>query len=80
MNYTFLENAYTIHHSNPTSYNTNQIKYSPICIYCSNPTSQPLLGDSFRRCDRCKKEFKSTIISKPVDNFTQATRHLKGTN
>ena len=81
MNYTPLEDAYKIHHTNSNTYG-GTLKYSPICIYCKNPTSFPLMNDggSFRRCDRCKKNFKATILNEAITNFAYSTNHLKTTN
>ena len=82
MNYTPLEDAYKIHHVNSNTY-TGTLKYSPTCIYCKNITSMPLMntdGGSFRRCDRCKKNFRATVLNEAVTNFSYSTNHLKGTN
>jgi hypothetical protein len=81
MNYTPLEDAYKIHHVNSNTY-SGTLKYSPTCIYCNNITSTPLMNDggSFRRCDRCKKNFRATILNEAVTNFSYSTNHLKGTN
>ena len=65
MNPTFLENAFDYDTVLHMSQFTKPI-YLPICIYCSNPDSQPLLQDgSFRQCLKCRKNFKP--ILKPVD-------------
>jgi hypothetical protein len=83
MNYTPLEDAYKIHHTNSNTYG-GTIKYSPICIYCKNPSSKCLIpqgdGGSFRQCDRCRKNFRATIINSAINNFSYSTHHLKGTN
>jgi hypothetical protein len=82
MNYTPLEEAYKIHHINTNTY-SGAIKYSPTCIYCKNLTSTSLLNDdggSFRRCDRCRKNFRAIILNQAVSNFSYSTHHLKGTN
>jgi hypothetical protein len=81
MNYTLLEDAYKIHHVNSNTY-CGTLKYSPTCIYCKNITSMPLMNDggSFRQCDRCKKNFRATILNEAVTNFSYSTNHLKGTN
>ena len=83
MNFQFtpLDEAYQVHHVNPNTYN-GPLHYSPVCVFCSNPTSLPLMNDggSLRRCVRCKKEFRATIVSQAVPNFFLATQHLKGTN
>jgi len=80
MNYTFVNEAYKIHHINSDTY-TENIKYRPICIYCNNMSSKPLMNDgSFRKCDRCNKHFKSIAIGNAIKNFSYSTDHLKGTN
>lgn len=82
MNYTSLDDAYTIHHINPKTYGGN-IQYDPKCIFCSNPTSTALMttdGGAFRRCLKCRKNFKANIINGAIHNFNFATNHLKGTN
>ena len=83
MNYTSLDEAYKIHHINSNTYG-GTVSYSPICIYCKNPSSKSLIpsqdGGSFRQCERCRKNFKATIITEPVQNFSYSTHHLKGTN
>jgi hypothetical protein len=83
MNWTPLDEAYNIHHINPNVY-SGIVIYSPVCIYCNFMTSIPLMGNldggSFRRCEKCRKEFKAKIINNPVSNFSDSTRHLKGTN
>jgi hypothetical protein len=39
-------------------------KFSPTCIFCSSMDTHILLNDgSFRQCNKCKKQFKSKIIS-----------------
>jgi len=67
MNFTPLDQAYQIHHGNPTMYNTNQSRaYNPKCIYCSNPNSIALMerqdGGAFRQCinQSCRKQFNSS--------------------
>jgi len=43
---------------------TEPVKFSSICIFCSACGSIPLLYDgSFRRCFRCRKDFKAAIVS-----------------
>jgi len=82
MNYTLLEDAYKIHHTNSNTYG-GSLKYSPNCIYCKNTTSTSLMnndGGSFRRCDRCKKNFRAIILNESITNFSFSTHHLKGTN
>ena len=76
-----LYEAYKIHHINSNTY-SGTIKYSPICIYCKNTSSNSLMNDggSFRQCKHCKKNFKATIINETVQNFSYSTHHLKGTN
>ena len=81
MNYTPLDEAYNIHHTSSNTYK-GTIKYSPTCIFCKNTITIPLMNDggSFRRCERCKKNFKATVITDAVNNFSYSTYHLKGTN
>jgi hypothetical protein len=81
MNYTPLEEAYKIHHVNSHTY-SGTLKYNTTCIYCQNPTSISLMNDggSFRRCDRCRKNFRANILNEAVTNFSFSTHHLKGTN
>jgi len=81
MNYTNLEEAYKIHHVNQSTY-SGSIQYSPKCIYCNHLDSISLMNDggSFRRCNKCKKNFKASVINNAVQNFSYSTHHLKGTN
>lgn len=81
MNYTLLDDAYKIHHTNSTTYGGN-VNYSPICIYCKNLTSKSLMNDggSFRQCLKCKKNFRANVITEAIQNFSYSTHHLKGTN
>jgi hypothetical protein len=81
MNYTSLEEAYKIHHTNSNTYG-GTIQYSTACIFCKNPTSASLMNDggSFRQCLRCRKNFKATIINDAINNQSYSTSHLKGTN
>jgi hypothetical protein len=83
MNYTPLDQAYKIHHINPNTY-SGSLSYSPVCIYCNHSTSTPLMidrdGGCFRRCDKCRKQFRATIMNSAVTNFSYSTYHLKGTN
>ena len=82
MNYTPLDEAYKIHHTNPNTYG-GTIRYSSICIYCKNPKSKSLMngdGGSFRQCERCRKNFRATVINDAIHNFSYSTHHLQGTN
>ena len=81
MNYTHLDDAYKIHHTNSNTYGGN-ICYNPTCIFCSHPNSSSLMNDggSFRRCDKCKKNFKANTINSAISNLSYSTQHLKGTN
>jgi hypothetical protein len=81
MNYTPLDEAYKIHHTNSTTY-SGTIYYSPVCIYCRNATSVSLMNDggSFRQCNKCKKHFRANILTNAVNNYGYSTSHLKGTN
>jgi hypothetical protein len=87
MNYTPLNEAYKIHHTNNKSYNNNvQPQYDPKCIFCSSVDTVALMllqdGGFFRRCINrsCRKDFRAQIQSTPVTNYIHATSHLKGTN
>lgn len=83
MNYTPLDEAYKIHHTNSNTYG-GALTYCKTCIYCNHPNSKALMierdGGSFRQCDRCKKNFKATINNQAVQNFSYSTHHLQGTN
>lgn len=81
MDLTPLDEAYKIHHIDPKTY-SGTILYSPVCIYCNNPQSLSLMNDggSFRRCMRCRKEFRATVLNESVTNYIYSTRHLSGTN
>lgn len=85
MNYTPIEEAYNIHHINNNTYMSyNNIRYDPKCVFCSFPNSIALMGNRdggiLRRCLRCNKEFKANILSQAIENYTNSTTHLKGTN
>ena len=83
--FTSLNDAYNIHHINLQSY-TQAIQYSSQCIFCSNKDTIALMqaqdNGSFRQCNNrgCRKQFRANIVSKPVENYVNATTHLKGTN
>jgi len=81
MNYTPLEDAYKIHHTNETTY-SGTLRYSPKCIFCHHDVSTSLMNDggSFRRCDRCRKHFRAVPLTSAINNFSYSTHHLKGTN
>ena len=82
MNYTPLDEAYKIQHINSNTYG-GTIQYSPTCIYCNNPSSKSLMGGdggAFRQCNRCRKNFRATVINSAIPNFSYSTHHLKGTN
>lgn len=83
MNYTPLDEAYKIHHTHSNTYG-GSVKYSPICIYCKHYISTPLMqsidGGSFRQCERCRKNFRATILNDSIQNFSYSTHHLQGTN
>lgn len=82
MNFTSLDEAYKIHHINSNTY-SGTIKYSPVCIYCKNPSSKSLMnsdGGSFRQCDKCKKNFRAVVMNDAINNFSYSTYHLNGTN
>ena len=83
--FTSLNDAYNIHHISLQSY-TQAIQYSSQCIFCSNKDTIALMqaqdNGSFRQCNNrgCRKQFRANIVSKPVENYVNATTHLKGTN
>jgi len=86
MNYTPLDDAFKIQHTNSNTYG-GTIKYSTICIYCNHPHSKSLMNDglmgdggAFRQCARCKKNFMATVMNPAINNFIYSTHHLKGTN
>jgi hypothetical protein len=82
MNYTNLDDAYKIHHTNSTTY-SGTIRYSGTCIFCNNPKSSALMnedGGAFRRCDKCRKNFRANVLNTAVSNFSYSTHHLRGTN
>ena len=81
MNYTPLDDAFKIHHTNSNTYG-GTIHYSTICIYCKNPSSKSLMNDggAFRQCNQCKKNFMASILTPSVNNLKYSTNHLKGTN
>ena len=81
MNYTPLDDAYKIHHIQQNTYGGN-IYYDPTCIFCKHKVSISLMNDggSFRRCDRCRKNFKASVKTGAIQNFSYSTHHLKGTN
>ena len=59
-----LNDAYQFH-SFSTYINNNGLKscFSPKCIFCSSLESLALSNDgSFRQCNRCKKQFKASLI------------------
>ena len=83
--FTPLNEAYNIHHVNTQSY-TQTIQYSSQCIFCSNQDTTALMptqdNGSFRQCNNrdCRKQFRANIMSKAIENYVNATMHLKGTN
>ena len=87
MNYTLINDAYKIHHTNINNViNNTPLIYSSVCVFCSNSDTTALMplqdGGSFRRCNNkgCRKNFRAQILSNPVTNYICATSHLKGTN
>jgi hypothetical protein len=60
-----LNDAYQFQ-SFSTYINNNGLKsmFSPRCIFCSSFESIALSNDggSFRQCNRCKKQFKASLI------------------
>jgi hypothetical protein len=81
MNYTPLDDAFKIQHTNSNTYG-GTIKYTATCIYCKNPSSKSLMNDggAFRQCERCRKNFMATVVNPAIHNFSYSTHHLKGTN
>ncbi len=69
MNFTPLDDAFKFNTQSEFLLQQTNSYFSPICIFCSFPDSQPLINDggSLRRCKRCKKDFKSQIITQPVN-------------
>jgi hypothetical protein len=66
MNFTPLDQAYQVHHGNPTMYVTNKIQtINPKCVFCGNTNTFPLMekqdGGIFRQCinQLCRKQFNS---------------------
>lgn len=69
-----INDAFKIHHINQDTY-SGTIKYSQLCIYCSNAQSISLLEDgSFRKCLKCNKHFKALILTKPVKNYNESIK------
>ena len=67
MNFTPLDQAYQIHHGNPSMYIQNKIQtVNPKCIFCGNTNTFPLMekkdGGIFRQCGSqlCRKQFTSS--------------------
>lgn len=85
MNYTLLNDAYNIHHINNHPY-SQPVTYNSQCVFCGSVDTIALMfnqdNGSFRRCNNrsCRKDFRANIMSKPIQNYTSATTHLKGTN
>ena len=81
MNFTPLDDAFKIHHTNSNTY-SGTLCYSPVCIYCRNPTSISLMNDggAFRQCNKCRKNFRANVLNNSITNFSYSTAHLKGTN
>ena len=81
MNFTSISDAYKIHHIRNDTYG-GSIKYSPVCIFCKNNISISLMNDggAFRQCQRCRKNFRATVLNQAINNFSYSTHHLKGTN
>lgn len=75
MNFTPLDQAYQVHHGNPSMYTTNKIQtINPKCIFCGNTNTIPLMekqdGGIFRQCSNqlCRKQFTSTKNDIRFDN------------
>ena len=44
--------------------------FSPICIFCSSNNTMNLAKDgSFKQCNTCRKQFKSSIANTNTNNF-----------
>jgi hypothetical protein len=84
VNFMPLENAYKIHHTNNIPYGDGVkivAKYSDQCPFCSSNNTISLMQDgSFKRCQQCRKEFRSTILTKSAPNYSISTDHLKTTH
>lgn len=75
MNFTPLDQAYQVHHGNPSMYIQNKIQtINPKCIFCGNTNTFPLMekkdGGIFRQCSSqlCRKQFTSSQNSIRFDN------------
>ena len=81
MNYTSVNEAYKIEHVHPTTY-TGNITYSKQCIFCGNQETQSLLNDGgcFRKCEKCRKNFRANVLNAPVANYKNSLHHLKSTH
>jgi transcription elongation factor Elf1 len=83
--FTPLNEAFNIQHVNTQSY-SQPTRFSSQCIFCSNQDTSALMpkqdNGSFRRCNNlsCRKQFRANILSKPIDNYVNATNHLQGSN
>ena len=79
MNFSPLEDAFKFNTFSEFLTQPVQTTFSPVCVFCSFPDSQPLTNDggSLRRCKRCKKDFKSHIIRQPM-NSNEAPPQFKG--
>ena len=84
VSHTPLETAYKIHHTNNIPYGDGvkrAAQYSPKCPFCSSNNSISLMQDgSYRRCQSCRKDFKSTILTASAPNYSISTAHLKSTH
>lgn len=70
MNFTPLDEAYHYETYSEFIKNMQFPKYSPICIFCNFTKSTALSADggSFRRCLRCRKDFKARIYYPNIQN------------
>jgi hypothetical protein len=67
MNCTPLDQAYRYETQSEFIKQMRAPHYSPVCVFCSFPESMALSSDgSFRRCKRCKKDFKAKIPPFPL--------------
>lgn len=87
MNFTPLDQAYQVHHGNPSMYIQNKIQtINPKCIFCGNTNTSPLMekqdGGIFRQCNShlCRKQFSSSQNNiRFVDNtpFNQQSNQIQ---
>ncbi len=79
MNFTPLDDAFKFNTHSEFLLQQQSSIFSPVCVFCSFPESQPLSkdGGSLRRCKRCNKDFKAQIMNgyayqrTPQTNYSQ---------